>query len=156
MNLPPEKILLRWMNFHLKKAGYKKIVTNFSSDVKVTEFFVIWWKVNVFIFYFLLWTIRNTVHSVLSQILMQNLCFVHFLWNNNLIIWSMKWRHSLVWSVVMFDCFWLQHFPNIYSTHVEYSSLFVQLKNNCQLTHLSQHLYTAWTLVPIPLFGYRH
>ncbi|KAH1257371.1 Fimbrin-2 [Glycine max] len=37
MNLPPEKILLRWMNFHLKKAGYKKIVTNFSSDVKDAE-----------------------------------------------------------------------------------------------------------------------
>lgn len=39
MNLPPEKILLRWMNFHLKKAGYKKIVTNFSSDVKVMILF---------------------------------------------------------------------------------------------------------------------
>ncbi|KAJ1427878.1 CH domain superfamily [Sesbania bispinosa] len=37
MNLPPEKILLRWMNFHLRKAGYKKIVTNFSSDVKDAE-----------------------------------------------------------------------------------------------------------------------
>lgn len=35
MNLPPEKVLLKWMNFHLKKAGYKKTVTNFSSDVKV-------------------------------------------------------------------------------------------------------------------------
>ncbi|XP_020523361.1 fimbrin-2 isoform X1 [Amborella trichopoda] len=39
MNLPPEKILLRWMNFHLKKAGYKKPVTNFSSDVKDGEAF---------------------------------------------------------------------------------------------------------------------
>ncbi|CAL5191904.1 unnamed protein product [Lathyrus oleraceus] len=37
MNLPPEKILLRWMNFHLKKTEYKKIVTNFSSDVKDAE-----------------------------------------------------------------------------------------------------------------------
>lgn len=35
MSLAPEKILLRWMNFQLKKAGYKKIVTNFSSDIKV-------------------------------------------------------------------------------------------------------------------------
>lgn len=35
MSLPPEKILLRWMNFQLKKAGYKKVITNFSSDVKV-------------------------------------------------------------------------------------------------------------------------
>ncbi|CAL0302821.1 unnamed protein product [Lupinus luteus] len=37
MSLSPEKILLRWMNFHLKKTGYKKIVTNFSSDVKGAE-----------------------------------------------------------------------------------------------------------------------
>ncbi|XP_004492252.1 fimbrin-2 [Cicer arietinum] len=37
MSLPPEKILLRWMNFHLKKTIYKKIVTNFSSDVKDAE-----------------------------------------------------------------------------------------------------------------------
>lgn len=35
MGLAPEKILLKWMNFHLQKAGYKKTVTNFSSDVKV-------------------------------------------------------------------------------------------------------------------------
>ncbi|KAF5726553.1 hypothetical protein HS088_TW22G00232 [Tripterygium wilfordii] len=34
MSLPPEKILLRWMNFQLKKVGYKKVVTNFSSDIK--------------------------------------------------------------------------------------------------------------------------
>lgn len=37
INLPPEKILLRWMNFHLKKSECKKIVTNFSSDVKDAE-----------------------------------------------------------------------------------------------------------------------
>ncbi|OMO99036.1 hypothetical protein CCACVL1_03960 [Corchorus capsularis] len=37
MSLPPEKILLRWMNFQLKKSSYKKIVTNFSSDVKDAE-----------------------------------------------------------------------------------------------------------------------
>lgn len=35
LSLPPEKILLKWMNFQLKKAGYKKVITNFSSDVKV-------------------------------------------------------------------------------------------------------------------------
>ncbi|XP_058070749.1 fimbrin-5-like isoform X2 [Magnolia sinica] len=35
--LSPEKILLRWMNFHLQKAGYKKTVTNFTSDVKDGE-----------------------------------------------------------------------------------------------------------------------
>ncbi|KAL6524264.1 Fimbrin-2 [Orobanche gracilis] len=34
MSLPPEKILLRWMNFQLRKGGYSKTVTNFSSDVK--------------------------------------------------------------------------------------------------------------------------
>ncbi|XP_071730253.1 fimbrin-1-like [Rutidosis leptorrhynchoides] len=37
MGLPPEKLLLKWMNFHLKKAGYKKPVTNFSSDLKDGE-----------------------------------------------------------------------------------------------------------------------
>lgn len=37
MSLPPEKILLRWMNFQLKKGGYKKTITNFSSDVKDGE-----------------------------------------------------------------------------------------------------------------------
>lgn len=37
MSLPPEKVLLKWMNFHLKKAGYEKQVTNFSSDVKDGE-----------------------------------------------------------------------------------------------------------------------
>lgn len=35
MGLAPEKVLLKWMNYHLKKAGYKKEVTNFSSDLKV-------------------------------------------------------------------------------------------------------------------------
>lgn len=34
MNLAPEKVLLKWMNFHLKKGGYEKTVTNFSSDLK--------------------------------------------------------------------------------------------------------------------------
>ncbi|QCE11373.1 fimbrin-2-like [Vigna unguiculata] len=37
MSLAPEKILLRWMNFHLKKSSYKKIVMNFSSDVRDAE-----------------------------------------------------------------------------------------------------------------------
>ncbi|PWA50661.1 actin binding Calponin [Artemisia annua] len=37
MSLPPEKILLRWMNFHLRKTDYNKTVTNFSSDVKDGE-----------------------------------------------------------------------------------------------------------------------
>ncbi|KAH9652116.1 fimbrin-1 [Citrus sinensis] len=34
MGLAPEKVLLKWMNYHLKKAGYEKPVTNFSSDLK--------------------------------------------------------------------------------------------------------------------------
>ncbi|KAL1533019.1 Fimbrin-2 [Salvia divinorum] len=37
MCLPPETILLRWMNFQLKKGGYSKTVTNFSYDVKDAE-----------------------------------------------------------------------------------------------------------------------
>ncbi|KAH9305060.1 hypothetical protein KI387_009464 [Taxus chinensis] len=41
MNLPPDKVLLRWMNFHLQKAGYKKNITNFSSDVKDGEAYAV-------------------------------------------------------------------------------------------------------------------
>ncbi|XP_031106455.1 fimbrin-5-like [Ipomoea triloba] len=37
MSLPPEKVLLKWMNFHLQKTGYQKQVTNFSSDLKDGE-----------------------------------------------------------------------------------------------------------------------
>ncbi|XP_073023702.1 fimbrin-5-like [Primulina eburnea] len=37
ISLSPEKVLLKWMNFHLKKAGYKKSITNFSSDLKDGE-----------------------------------------------------------------------------------------------------------------------
>ncbi|KAI8523334.1 hypothetical protein RHMOL_Rhmol13G0065300 [Rhododendron molle] len=37
MSLAPEKILLRWMNFQLKKAEYPKTITNFSSDIKDAE-----------------------------------------------------------------------------------------------------------------------
>ncbi|OEL12528.1 Fimbrin-5 [Dichanthelium oligosanthes] len=37
LSLSPEKMLLRWMNHHLKKAGYKKTVNNFSTDVKDGE-----------------------------------------------------------------------------------------------------------------------
>jgi len=35
LRLPPEQILLRWFNFHLKAAGWPRTVTNFSSDIKV-------------------------------------------------------------------------------------------------------------------------
>ncbi|GMI65452.1 fimbrin 1, ARABIDOPSIS THALIANA FIMBRIN 1 [Hibiscus trionum] len=38
MGLAPEKVLLRWMNYHLKKGGYEKTVTNFYSDLKVFDY----------------------------------------------------------------------------------------------------------------------
>lgn len=34
MKLPPDQILLRWMNYHLRAAGHPKQVTNFSRDVQ--------------------------------------------------------------------------------------------------------------------------
>jgi len=34
MKLPPDQLLLRWFNFHLKNAGHDKRITNLSSDVK--------------------------------------------------------------------------------------------------------------------------
>ncbi|XP_039032331.1 fimbrin-5-like [Hibiscus syriacus] len=34
VGLAPEKVLLKWMNYHLKKGGYEITVTNFSSDLK--------------------------------------------------------------------------------------------------------------------------
>lgn len=33
LRLPPDQILLRWFNFHLKAANWQKRVTNFSKDV---------------------------------------------------------------------------------------------------------------------------
>lgn len=33
LRLPPEQILLRWFNYHLKNAGSQRQVTNFSKDV---------------------------------------------------------------------------------------------------------------------------
>jgi plastin-1 len=35
VKLPPEAILLRWVNYHLKKAGYPHKVNNFGSDISV-------------------------------------------------------------------------------------------------------------------------
>lgn len=34
MRLPPDQILLRWMNYHLQGAGHPHRISNFSSDVK--------------------------------------------------------------------------------------------------------------------------
>lgn len=36
-NLPPEELLLKWMNYHLKKSGHSYQVTNFSDDIKNSE-----------------------------------------------------------------------------------------------------------------------
>jgi plastin-1 len=37
LNLPPEKILLRWFNYHLKNAGSERRVKNFGGDIKDSE-----------------------------------------------------------------------------------------------------------------------
>lgn len=37
LRLPPEQILLRWFNYHLKAAGWGRRVTNFSKDVSDGE-----------------------------------------------------------------------------------------------------------------------
>lgn len=37
LRLPPEKILLRWFNYHLKNAGWERRVSNFSSDISDGE-----------------------------------------------------------------------------------------------------------------------
>ncbi|KAJ3157011.1 hypothetical protein HDU89_002421 [Geranomyces variabilis] len=37
LKLPPEQILLRWFNYHLKKAGWSRKVNNFTGDVKDGE-----------------------------------------------------------------------------------------------------------------------
>ncbi|KAL4980045.1 calponin homology domain-containing protein [Aspergillus desertorum] len=37
LRLPPEQILLRWFNYHLKNAQWPRSVTNFSTDVKDGE-----------------------------------------------------------------------------------------------------------------------
>ncbi|SLM39559.1 fimbrin [Lasallia pustulata] len=41
LRLPPEQILLRWFNYHLKNAKWERRVTNFSSDVKDGENYTI-------------------------------------------------------------------------------------------------------------------
>ncbi|KGQ02978.1 Fimbrin [Beauveria bassiana D1-5] len=37
LRLPPEQILLRWFNYHLKAANWSRRVSNFSTDVKDGE-----------------------------------------------------------------------------------------------------------------------
>jgi plastin-1 len=36
VDLPPEENLLRWFNYHLKRAGHHRRVKNFSEDIKVS------------------------------------------------------------------------------------------------------------------------
>jgi plastin-1 len=37
LKLPPDQILLRWFNYHLKEAGWPRRVANFSGDIKDSE-----------------------------------------------------------------------------------------------------------------------
>ena len=37
LKLPPEKILLRWLNFHLRRAGSDRTVSNFTTDIRDSE-----------------------------------------------------------------------------------------------------------------------
>lgn len=37
LKLPPDQILLRWFNYHLREAGCKRRITNFGPDVKDGE-----------------------------------------------------------------------------------------------------------------------
>lgn len=41
LKLPKEDILLRWFNHHLKNANYPNPITNFSSDIKDSEKYVV-------------------------------------------------------------------------------------------------------------------
>lgn len=41
LKLPAEAILLRWFNYHLKAAGWKRTISNFSSDIKDSELYTV-------------------------------------------------------------------------------------------------------------------
>lgn len=41
LKLPPDQLLLRWFNYHLKRAGHPKTITNFGMDVKDSEAYTI-------------------------------------------------------------------------------------------------------------------
>ena len=41
LRLPPEQLLMRWFNYHLKNAGSERRVTNFSSDVRDSECYTV-------------------------------------------------------------------------------------------------------------------
>ncbi|KJE89578.1 actin-bundling protein Sac6 [Capsaspora owczarzaki ATCC 30864] len=44
LELSSEKILLRWFNYHLKRAGHKRTVSNFASDVSDSENYIVLMK----------------------------------------------------------------------------------------------------------------
>lgn len=33
IDLPSEQVLLRWVNYHLRRAKHDRVLTNFSTDV---------------------------------------------------------------------------------------------------------------------------
>jgi hypothetical protein len=37
LGLPPEQLLLKWMNYHLIRAGYTQVITNFGTDLQNSE-----------------------------------------------------------------------------------------------------------------------
>jgi len=41
LKLPPEELLMRWVNYHLQKSGSSRRISNFSSDVKDCECYAI-------------------------------------------------------------------------------------------------------------------
>eukprot|EP00954_Amorphochlora_amoebiformis_P012065 942529-Amorphochlora_amoeboformis.AAC.1 len=41
LRLPPEQLLMRWFNYHLKNAGSERRVTNFSGDVKDSKCYTV-------------------------------------------------------------------------------------------------------------------
>ena len=41
VKLPPETILLRWINYHLARAGSSRYIANFGADVSVSFFNIV-------------------------------------------------------------------------------------------------------------------
>jgi len=41
LKLSPEQILIRWVNYHLKNAGSKRRIANFSNDIKDSEVYTV-------------------------------------------------------------------------------------------------------------------
>lgn len=78
MGLAPEKVLLKWMNFHLKKAGYKKAVTNFTSDVKVYNSSSDSSALHCWCFFFSVQQICNgSMHHRMERLMLTCLMYLH-------------------------------------------------------------------------------